>query len=120
MPRIERLVEKHAAQGLSAVGIAIHMPDDDIERDEVKSFMTKAGIRFPTFLIDEPGYDRLESVCRSMGASGLVVPTAFVTDARGRILSVLGGKDVETLPRAVVSALRGESSHPPGAEDRQR
>jgi thiol-disulfide isomerase/thioredoxin len=105
MPRLQRLVEKHAAQGLSAVGIAIHMPDDDIEKAVVKDFVAEARVTFPTFLVDEPGYDRLESLCRSTGGPGLVLPTVFVTDARGRILLVRRGNDVETFPEALEGLL---------------
>lgn len=108
MPKLQRLVQTHAARGLSAVGIAIHIPDDEIEKVVVKDFVSEAKLTFPTFLVDEPGYDRLEALCRKTGGPGLVLPTVFVTDAHGRILSVRRGSDVETLPDALEALLQRE------------
>ena len=105
MPRVQRLAERHAAQGLRAAGIAIHMPDDDAEKDAVKRFVAKNAITFPTFLVDEPAYDRLDALCRSAGRAGLVLPTVFLTDAGGKVLSVLSGREVETLPRVLAAHL---------------
>jgi thiol-disulfide isomerase/thioredoxin len=95
LPRIDRLVAD-AGRALSATGIAIHIPDED-EKEVVRRHMSDARLRFPTLLVDEPSYDRLESLCREAGGPGLVLPTVFVTDDRGRILSVLRGKEVEQL-----------------------
>jgi len=106
MPRVQRLVDEHASQGLSALGIAMHMPDDDNEKDVVKRFVAKAGLTFPTFLVDEAAYERLEALCRSTGGPGVLLPTVFVTDAQGRVLSVLRGKEVEALPRTLETHLR--------------
>ncbi len=106
MPRLQRLVREHAGRGLSAVGIAIHMPDDDNEKDVVKGFVAKARLTFPNFLVDEAGYDRLDALCRSAGRPGVVLPTVFVADARGKVLSVLSGPGVEALPQTVEAQLR--------------
>jgi thiol-disulfide isomerase/thioredoxin len=101
LPELERLARKHSSDGLALVGIAIHIPDDDYETDVVKRFVKEEGISFPTFLVDEPAYDRLESLSRSVGMSGLMLPTVFVTDSNARILSVLTGTPAESLPVAL-------------------
>src|SRR6185369_15395029 len=106
MPRVQRLLDRHAEQGLRGAGIAIHLPDDDAEKDAVKRFVARNAIAFPTFLVDEPAYDRLDALCRAAGRAGLVLPTVFLTDAGGRILSVLSGKEVETLPRVLEAHLK--------------
>jgi thiol-disulfide isomerase/thioredoxin len=100
MPRLARLVETHAGQGLSAVGIAIHIPEED-ERAEVRRFVKEARLGFPTLLVDEAAYDRLDALSRATGGRGVVLPTVFATDGEGRILSVLRGQDVDRLPRVV-------------------
>jgi hypothetical protein len=41
-----------------------------------------------------------------------VLPTVFVTDAHGRILSVRRGSDVETLPDALEALLQREVPDP--------
>jgi thiol-disulfide isomerase/thioredoxin len=105
MPRVQRLVDQHAAQGLGAAGIAIHLPDDDAEKEAVKRFVAKNAIAFPTFLVDEAAYDRLDALCRGAGGPGLVLPTAFLVDAGGNVLSMLSGEEVATLPRVLESHL---------------
>ena len=107
LPQLERLAKEHARQGLALVGIAIHIPDDDSEKDAVKRFVKEAGLSFPNFLVDEPAYDRLEALSRRVGRTGLVLPTVIATDARARILSVLTGADVENFPVALDRLVRG-------------
>ena len=67
--------------------------------------MTSRRIAFPTFLVDEPAYDRLDALCRRAGREGIVLPTVFLTDAAGRVLSVLSGGEVRTLPRVLETHL---------------
>ena len=100
MPRLARLVEARSGQGLSAVGIAVHIPDED-EKQVVRRFASEARLGFPTLLVDEPAYDRLDALSRETGGPGVVLPTVFVTDRERRILSVLRGKDVRDLPEVV-------------------
>jgi thiol-disulfide isomerase/thioredoxin len=107
LPQLERLARKHSADGLELAGIAIHIPNDDSEKDAVKRFVKEAGLSFPIFLVDESAYDRLESLSRSVGMSGLMLPTVFVTDSRARILSVLTGTPAENLPVALDGLVRG-------------
>jgi thiol-disulfide isomerase/thioredoxin len=104
MPLIQALVQKHAAAGLAAVGIAIHIPEP-IEREAVRTFVGEARITFPTFLVDEAGYDQLEALATRLGGSGLVIPTVFVTDKRGKVTAVFRGKDVERAAGAVEALL---------------
>jgi thiol-disulfide isomerase/thioredoxin len=105
MPRMARLVEARSDQGLSAVGIAVHIPDED-EKQVVRRFASEARLGFPTLLIDEPAYERLDALSRETGGPGVVLPTVFVTDRERRILAVLRGKDVDGLPRLVEELLR--------------
>jgi thiol-disulfide isomerase/thioredoxin len=100
LPMVQDLVRKHAARGLSAVGIAVHIPEP-IEREAVRSFVAEAGIDFPNLLIDDRAYDQLDSLARSLGGPGLVLPTVFVTNRKGRVLAVFRGKEVDALPEAV-------------------
>jgi thiol-disulfide isomerase/thioredoxin len=100
LPLVQDLVRKHAARGLSAVGIAIHIPEA-IERAAVRSFVAEAKITFPTLLVDDPAYEQLDSLARSLGGPGLVLPTVFVTNRKGRILAAFRGKEVDALPQAV-------------------
>lgn len=105
MPLVERLVKEHAGEGLSAVGIAIHLPEET-EWRAARAFVAEAGLSFPNFVVDEPAYDQLESVSRALGGRGVVLPMVFVIDRQRRILSVVSGNDVDRLPRAVKDALR--------------
>jgi peroxiredoxin len=82
------------------VGIAVHIPEP-IEREAVRSFVAEAKIDFPTLFIDDPAYEQLDSLARSLGGPGLVLPTVFVTNRKGRILAVFRGKEVDMLPEAV-------------------
>jgi hypothetical protein len=67
--------------------------------------VARARIGFPTFLVDEPAYERLDALCRSAGRPGLVLPTVVLADAGGRVLAILSGKEVETLPRVLAAHL---------------
>jgi thiol-disulfide isomerase/thioredoxin len=100
MPRLERLVRERGSRGLSVAGLAILIPEA-FEVDTIRSFVAEAGISFPIFLVDEDSYVRLEALARDTGGPGLVLPTVFVADKQGRILAVLRGKDVESLPTAL-------------------
>jgi thiol-disulfide isomerase/thioredoxin len=104
LPIIQDLVRKHAARGLHAVGIAIHIPEA-IEREAVRSFVAKARITFPILLVDDPAYEQLDSLARSLGGPGLVLPTVFVTNRKGSILAVFRGKEVDSLSEAVGTLL---------------
>jgi thiol-disulfide isomerase/thioredoxin len=106
MPLVQQLVRERASQGLSAVGIAIHIPEE-IERDAIQRFVAEAGIQFPILQIDDPSYDRLDSLARDIGRPGLVLPTVFLVDQRGRIMAVFSGKEVDALPGAVGTLLGG-------------
>jgi thiol-disulfide isomerase/thioredoxin len=110
LPAIDRLVTSHARRGLSAVGIAIHIPDED-ERDVVRRFVSSSRLRLPTLLVDEPAYDRLDRLCRQAGGPGLVLPTVFVVGEGGGVRAVLRGKGVADLPRVVEGMLP-----PPGGD----
>jgi thiol-disulfide isomerase/thioredoxin len=107
MPGLQRLVEKDAPRGLAAIGLAVHIPEA-IEREAVKRFVTEARITFPVFLIDDAAYDQLDALARRLGGPGVVLPTVFVTDRRGRILGVLRGREVDALPDAVERFLTRE------------
>lgn len=108
LPRLARLVEARAGRGLSAVGIAVHIPEED-ERAAVRRFASEARLGFPTLMVDETAYDRLDALAREAGGPGVVLPTVFVTDREGRVLSVLRGKDVDGLPRLVEDLLARET-----------
>jgi hypothetical protein len=71
----------------------------------VRRFVAESRLRFPTLMVDEVAYDRLDALCRQAGGPGLVLPTAFVTDAAGRVLAMVRGKDVDGLPRLVAGLL---------------
>jgi thiol-disulfide isomerase/thioredoxin len=111
MREIDRLLAAHGGPGLSAVGIAIHIPDED-EREVVRRFVSESRLRFPTVLVDEAAYDRLDSLCRKAGGPGLVLPTVFLTDDRGGILSVLRGKEAEGLEGRLRRALQEALTRP--------
>ena len=104
MPRLGRLVESHAGQGLSAVGIAVHIPDED-ERAVVKRFVEQVRLPFPTLLVDETAYDRLEDLCRRAGGPGVVLPTVFLADGSGKVLAVLRGTEVAGAPGLVADVV---------------
>jgi thiol-disulfide isomerase/thioredoxin len=101
MPALQALSRKHAARGLAVRGIAVHMPDDDSERAQVLSFLSEAGVTFPNHLVDERAYDQLEGLARSLGRTGLVLPTVFVVDKHGRVRAVFSGDEVAGLPAAL-------------------
>jgi thiol-disulfide isomerase/thioredoxin len=105
MPRLELLHKTHAAQGLSVLGIAVHMPDDDVERQEVQAFLSGAKISFPNRLMDDRTYGQLESLLRRTGRPGLVVPTILLVDKERRVRAVFAGKQVDALPAALARFL---------------
>ena len=109
LPKIDRLVAAYGGRGLSAVGIAIHIPEEE-EREVVQRFVSESRVRFPNVLVDEPAYDRLDALCRQAGGPGLVLPTVFVVDDGGRIRSVLRGKGVADLPRVVAGLLPAKAA----------
>jgi thiol-disulfide isomerase/thioredoxin len=110
MPQLERLVREHAARGLRAAGLAVLIPEE-FEVDAVRRFVAEAGITFPIYLVDEVGYDRLDAVSKRTGGPGLVLPTVFIADKQARILEVLRGRDVASLPAALERWL---PASPPG------
>jgi peroxiredoxin len=113
MAVIQRLVEKDAARGLAATGLAIHIPDP-IERAAVKQFVADNRVTFPTFLVDDAAYEQLDALARSLGGPGVVLPTVFVADRRAKILAVFRGNEVEALPDAVEKLLsRGPAAAEP-------
>jgi thiol-disulfide isomerase/thioredoxin len=102
LPRIQRLVSEHAGT-VAAVGVAIHMPEDDAEKQAARDFVAKAGVTFPNFMVDEPAYERLDSLLRGLGRNGIVLPTVVVAEQGGHIRSVFAGKDVAKLPDALAA-----------------
>jgi thiol-disulfide isomerase/thioredoxin len=104
MPRVKRLLGEHAAAGLRAVGIAIHIPED-LEREAVRRYLAEAKVTFPTFLVDDAAYEQIETLGRSLGGSGLVLPTVFAVDRQGKVRGTYRGREVETLPVAVAKLL---------------
>jgi thiol-disulfide isomerase/thioredoxin len=104
MPRMQRLADERAPSGLRAVGIAVHLPED-LEREAVRRFLAEAKITFPTFLVDDAAYEELEGLDRRAGGPGIVLPTVFLVDRERRVLAVLGGREVETLPAVVTRLL---------------
>ncbi len=114
MPRLQRLVRENASRGLSAVGIAIHIPEE-IEREAIRRFVAEARITFPILLIDDPSYEQLDSLARDTGRPGLVLPTVFLVDPRGKMLAVFSGKEVDSLRGALGTLLRGPGELPAAA-----
>ncbi len=112
MPALQALSRTYSARGLTVLGIAIHMPDDDAEREQVRSFLSEAGVTFPNHLVDERAYDQLEALARSLGRPGLVLPTVFVVDKQGRVRAVFSGDQVADLPAAVSGLLPLSSPGP--------
>jgi thiol-disulfide isomerase/thioredoxin len=106
MPLIQDLVRERSSQGLAAVGIAVHIPEE-IERDAVLRFVAETGILFPVFQVDDPSYERLDQLARDLGGPGLVLPMVFVVDERGKVLDVLSGKGVDALRKTVATLLDG-------------
>jgi thiol-disulfide isomerase/thioredoxin len=106
MSLLEDLLKKHARHGLSALGIAVHIPEDDAERHLVRSFLSEAKITFPNRLVDERAYDQLESLLRSAGHPGLVLPTVLVVDKERRVRAVFRGGQVSALTAALPRFLR--------------
>ncbi len=105
MPAVQELVREHGSRGLSAVGIAVHIPEE-IEREAILRFVAEAGIRFPILQVDDAAYEQLDSLARELGTPGLVLPTVFLVDRRGAILDVRGGKQVDGLRKSVEALLR--------------
>jgi len=112
MPLLQALLKKHAHRGLSVLGIAIHMPEDDAERDLVRRFLSEARITFPNRLVDERAYDQLESLLRRAGHPGLVLPTVLVIDKERRVRAVFGGGEVGALAEALPRFLRPTADSP--------
>jgi cytochrome c biogenesis protein CcmG/thiol:disulfide interchange protein DsbE len=112
MPALQALSREYSARGLAVLGIAMHMPDDDSEREQVRSFLSEAGVTFPNRLVDERAYDQLESLARSLGRPGLVLPSVFVIDKQGRVRTVFTGDEVARLPAALSGFLPVSSPGP--------
>lgn len=108
MPLLQELRKKHARQGLSVLGIAIHMPEDDAERHLVRRFLSEARITFPNRLVDDPAYDQLEAMLRATGHPGLVVPTVLIVDKERRVRAVFQGREVAALAAALPRFLRAD------------
>lgn len=110
MPLLQGLLEKHSTRGLSVLGIAVHMPEDDAERHLVRSFLSASRITFPNHLIDERGYDQLETLVRRAGHPGLVLPTVLVVDKDRRVRAMFRGNQVEALAAALPRFLRSAAA----------
>jgi peroxiredoxin len=96
------------------VGIAIHIPEE-IEREAIRRFVAEAKITFPILLIDDPSYEQLDSLARDTGRPGLVLPTVFLVDKRGKVRAVFSGKEVDSLRGALETFLRGPGELPAAA-----
>jgi hypothetical protein len=77
------------------------MPDDDSERRQVRSFLSEAKVTFPNRLVDERAYDQLEALARTLGRTGIVLPTVFVVDRQGLVRAIFSGEEVAALPAAL-------------------
>jgi thiol-disulfide isomerase/thioredoxin len=106
MPRIQQIVDEHAASGVRAFGIAVYLPEE-LEREAVRHFLDEAKITFPTFLVDDTAYEGLDRLARSAGGPGIVLPTVFVVNPERRVRAVLQGREVESLPGTVTRLLDG-------------
>ena len=101
MPLLEDLARRDRDGGLSVLGIAVHMPDDESERRLVRDFLLQAKIRFPNRLIDDRAHAQLDSLLRRAGRAGLVLPTVLVVDKQRRVRAVFRGREVAGLPAAL-------------------
>lgn len=110
MPLLEGLLKKHGRRGLSVLGIAVHMPDDDSERQLVRSFLAEAKVTFPNHLVDERAYDQIEGLLSSAGHPGLVLPTVMVVDKQRRVVAVFRGRQTAELASALSRFLPPASS----------
>jgi predicted GH43/DUF377 family glycosyl hydrolase/thiol-disulfide isomerase/thioredoxin len=116
MPLLQALLKEHAHRGLSVLGIAMHIPEDDAERHLVRRFLSEARITFPNRLVDERAYDQLESLLRKAGHPGLVLPTVLVIDKERGVRAVFRGGEVGELAEALPRFLRptaGSSQNTP-------
>lgn len=115
MPLLDALARQHAADGLTVLGIAVHMPDDEAERRLVKDFLSESKITFPNRLVDDRAYGQLETVLRDAGHPGLVVPTVLVVDGARRVRAVFRGRDTAGLATALPALLAAAARSTPPA-----
>ena len=82
MPELEKLYPEFEASGVGLVGISL---DTGATRDRVPRFLTRAGITYPNFTIDESSLPEL------FRGDQIFVPVSFVVDERGRIVDLFSG-----------------------------
>ena len=105
IPALQKIHERHAAQGLALVGVSV---DDETDREAVRDFAREYGMTYAVWLDPE---ERVTSLFRTLG-----VPSTFLIGRDGKVLWKHVGPvraDDPALGRLLADALRA----PPGAGD---
>ncbi|HEV2146223.1 MAG TPA: TlpA disulfide reductase family protein, partial [Longimicrobiaceae bacterium] len=109
IPALQELHERHAAQGLTLVGVSV---DNRSDRAAVEGFAREYGMTYPVWLDPE---ERVSSTFRTLG-----VPSTFLIGRDGTILwKHVGPVDADdpTLTRLLAEALAAPSEGTFGADD---
>ena len=96
IPDFIQLQEKYKEQGLQFVGIALQ------EADEIKPYMMKTGMNYPSLL----GIEKVKEVARSFGNRFVVLPYTVVIDRDSKIYYIRSGpikyEETEALIKSIL------------------
>lgn len=107
MPRLKSLYEKYRAQGLEVIGVSLDRPIEEGGLDSLKSFVREQGITWPQYY--QGNYWESEF----SGKWGInSIPSMFVVDADGKLVSVHADKELEQI---IPGLLRRRSGSEAGA-----
>jgi thiol-disulfide isomerase/thioredoxin len=96
IPEFIELQEKYSEQGLQFIGIALQ------EADEVKPFMKKTAMNYPSLL----GIEKVKEVAKSFGNRFVVLPYTVVIDRDSKIVFIRSGpikyEETEALIKSIL------------------
>lgn len=96
IPEFIQLQEQYGEQGLQFVGIALQ------EAEEIKPFMKKAAMNYPSLL----GIEKVKEVAKSFGNRFVVLPYTVVIDRDSKIVFIRSGpikyEETEALIKSIL------------------
>lgn len=100
IPLLSRLAAGAQERGYRFRSIAVQLPNT-VELSALKGFIFEQKIDWPIYFFDDSQYAKFDDYYREYSGRGLVIPTAFLIDGKGKVQRVLEGSEIDKLEQVI-------------------